>query len=149
MMAKFSREILDMTDDWFSSGDGESLECTLEAIAHDLERRVELLAPYVAYSGGATTEQGKIHTVYVNGAIKPQGAYARRIQCADLSKSAQIAAMQAAASSTYECIVANKPPEADLLIWRARPEASRCLKCDGLDVKIYARLAWDKFKGTQ
>ena len=145
-MARFDASILDMTDDYYLTGDGEVLDKVMQAIANDLERKVEILAASVAHGCSVMTEQGIPFTAYANGAIKLQGESGRRIQSADLTKVAQIAAMQEAATSTYECVVANKPPEADLLIWRIRPEASRCLKTDGLDVKIYTRLAWDKLR---
>ena len=145
-MASFEKAILDMTDPWIGSGEGESLERALEAIAVSLERRVELLAKSVSHSASATTEQGIVHVAYVNGTITGQGEMARAISCDDFSVPAQVRAMQEASDSTYDCILANKPPEADLLIWRIRPEASRCLKPEGLDVKIYTRLAWDKLR---
>lgn len=148
-MATFASAIFDMTDPWYETGEGEKLEKALEAIAANLERRIEQLAVHYGYGANHSTEQGIPFTAYANGAIKEQGESGRLIKCDDLTSAAQIKAMQDAADATYECILANKPADADLLIWRVRPEASRCLKPDGLEVKIYARLAWDKFRGAE
>jgi len=148
-MATFEATIIDMTDSWLERGEGETLDKMLEAVAANLERRIEMLASHYGYGANHSTEQGIPFTSYMNGAIKRQCETGRRIKCGDLTAASQFKAMQEAADATYDCVLANKPPDADLLIWRHRPEASRCLKPDGLEVKIYARLAWDKFRGTE
>lgn len=145
-MATVELSISDCTDlRWFETGN-ESLETRVGAIVKNLERRVEGLAKMVASSRSARTEQGLPFTAYCNGAIKLEGEAKRPIGCGSLGGDDQFAAFQRAAEETFETILANKPVDADLLIWRIYPEASRELREDGLFVAIYTRLAWDKIR---
>lgn len=138
--------IIDDTDTALITGDGPTLAEAFGSIEKDLTRRIELLARSVAYSGGAATEQGILHTSYANGAIHREGERIRDCRASGLDAKAQIAALQIAAQETYETVLANKPTDADLLIWRSPPQALRSLREDGLYVRIKTRLSWDKVR---
>lgn len=146
MTAPISLPLIDETDDWYSHGEGEALETRVEAIVKTLAIRLEGLARSVAYGRSATTEQGIRFVTYVNGAVKPEGGIARVIAVAGLSPDEQVKAFQKAAEDTFDVILAQKPVDADLLVWRSEPEASRVLTKDGLSVRVRTRLAWDKLR---
>ena len=136
--------ISDATDSYWGTGQGETLQASIIAIANDLARRVEALAKVVATSASSYSERGIAHTAYCNGRIKREGEASHSIVCADLTAASQIAAFQQASQETFETILANKPVGKDLLIWRETPQPSRELYPDGLHVRIYARLSWDE-----
>ena len=139
--------IEDQTDQWFATGEGESLETRISAIIKSLRNRIENLARGVATSRSAKTEQGKRFTVYVNGLIKPEGACSvPKIVSGDMGADAQVRALQECAEENFDVILANKPVDDDLLIWRIEPEIRRSLHPDGLHIFIYSRLAWDKLR---
>ncbi|CDO34315.1 hypothetical protein [Novosphingobium sp. KN65.2] len=127
-------------------GVGAVLVEQIQSIERQIQRDVEHLAKRVAFSAGACTERGILHTIYCNGAIKQQGEMARPIIAASLSHSDQVTAFERAAHETLAIIAANKPKGRDLLIWRSCPSASRTLMPDGLHVRIYTRLSWDKIE---
>ena len=113
------------------------LTCDIEALGD--------ASPY--YSVIYFTPQGNAHTAYANGKVKEQGASAYPIKCADFSGKSQFEAFEDAASALLETIAHDKPQGRDRLIWRHKPEASRELHEDGLYIKIYTRIGWDKSEG--
>lgn len=139
-------DIEDATCTALLTGEGEQLTVTIKAITDSLTRKIELLARSVATSASFASEQGNRHVTYANGAVKPEGGVFPAIIAEDLTPEAQIRAFQRAADATYQVVLANKPPEAVLLIWRASPAARRILQSDGLHVVISTRLSWDKLR---
>lgn len=118
-------------------------------IVEKLRNDIELLGdgnPY--FSCIYFTPQGNQHTAFANGKVKPQGEEIRPIKCVDLTEGAQVRAFQEAADATLAVIRHEKPEGRSRLIWRQQPEATRVLREDGLYVKIYTRIGWDKSEET-
>lgn len=136
-------EINDATDGMMLTGNGPSLFESLDAIGKTLCRRIEGLADMVATSRSARTEQCKPFTIFVNGAIKQEGWHGD-YKLTGLSSQEQITCGQECAQELFEAVLANKPVDAAILIWRAEPELRRTLFADGLKIQIYARLAWER-----
>ena len=121
---------------------------TLKLIAANLDARIEGCAKYIATSSTHRTEQQKPFVTYVNGAIKHTGSAAEDfIINGDFSSEKQLEAFQFLAERQYHAVIANKPPETDIVIWRQQNECRRALYADGLHLQIYCRLAWEKLRG--
>jgi hypothetical protein len=90
------------------------------------------------------TPQGNPHTAYANGKVKEQVEPIHPVRCADFTEASQFSAFEAVSDALYEQIKNDKPQDSHRLIWRERPEAGRELHEDGLYIKIYTRIGWDK-----
>jgi hypothetical protein len=124
------------------------LKESVRDLVYKLMSDIEALSdgnPY--WSSVYFTPQGSRHTVYVNGEIKGEGAEIGLIKCRDFSGGAQMEAFRESAAGTLACIAHDRPASRNRLIWRRLPEASRVLRDDGLYIKIYTRLGWDKSEG--
>lgn len=138
-------DISDATDASLTTGNGPSLIESLDAIGKSVCRRIEQLADAVAYSRGARTEQGKPFSIYTNGLMKAECELSDHKPCG-LSSLEQITAAQECAQELFEVVLANKPTNASLLVWRAEPELRRTLFPDGLKLQFYTRLTWVKLR---
>lgn len=143
-MTRPDYSIQDVTHD---HSDAISFEDFADSAVKAMARQIEELAKGVAYSRGSTTEQGAPHVAYCNGVIKAQGEGVLPWPVNGFSVEQQIETTQQCMAATIEAIKANKPPAADLLIWREEPWVSRYLRTDGLPVTVYARLSWERYHG--
>lgn len=135
--------IEDETADWDSQQ--PALEQAVGGIMYDLWEAIDALSSVNSYpSCSVATPKGNKHTVYCNGAIKPEGEMSRFIGSLGFSKENWLAAFKQAADETLVCVSADRPGGERRLIWRQNPEAMRFVGRDGPGVRVRLRIGWDE-----
>lgn len=125
--------------------DWDDLVFPYSKIVSDFEKGFERLSvgPQMYPAKNAhCTDCGVPFAVYVNGALKPEGAPFPMIFAASQSPADIVEAVKKACDATLVAVMEHRPSDDAVIVFRNRPAVTLLLHPHGLGVKARVRLAW-------